>query len=176
MAIFTMIFGFLAPFVPEVFKYFQRKQDATHELAMAEVRFKYAKEEHTWKMEEISAAADIEEMRVLRQPVTSFGVQLLDAAHAKALPKWVLSACFVLFAFLDALNIGVRAVITYAFVGLYLAVKWAQYRMFFELSSDITTAKALVYIWHEEDLAVLTLVLSYWFGQRTAKWAFGKKA
>ena len=173
LAIFTTIFGFLGPFLPEALKLFREAADRKHELAMIELRMKGAAQERLWRMEEVAAQADIAEAKTLRQPEQSFGVQLLDAAHAKALRPAVLAFGFVLFAILDWLTAMVRPAVTYAFVGLYLAVKWAQYEMFFLLSTDMTVAKALVYIWREEDLAVLTLVLSFWFGQRTAKWAFG---
>jgi hypothetical protein len=62
-------------------------------------------------------------------------------------------------ALIEGINSLVRPVITYAFLGFYAAHKF-----------EYTTKP-----FDEFDQSTLTLVLGYWFGQRAAKWAFGKK-
>jgi hypothetical protein len=62
-------------------------------------------------------------------------------------------------ALIEVVNSLVRPVITYSFLGFYAAHK-------FEYTSKP---------FDEFDQSTLTLVLGYWFGQRAAKWAFGKK-
>jgi hypothetical protein len=59
----------------------------------------------------------------------------------------------------ELFNSMVRPIITYLFLAFYAAHK-------FEYTSKP---------FDEYDQATLTLVLSYWFGQRAARWAFGKK-
>lgn len=176
LAIASAVFGFLAPLLPELVRYLQRRQDLQHELAVLQLRAQAAAQEHLWRMEAMTAAADLAEAQALLKPQVSFGVQVLDAAAHAGYGPWAIAPAFYLFALLDLLAGLVRPAITYAAFGLYGAVKWAQYSMFFLLSTDISVAEVLLKIWREEDLAVLTLCLSYWFGHRAAKQAFGGSA
>lgn len=176
LAIISALFGFAAPFLPELVRFLQRRQDNAHELSMLELRIKATTQNHLWKMEELSAQADLAEVAILTKPQTSFGVQMLDAAAKCEWGKWATVPAFYLFTVLDFVAGMVRPIITYAVFCLYCVVKWAQYHMFFLLSTDMTVAEALIKIWREEDLAVLTLCLSYWFGHRAAKAAFGGSA
>jgi hypothetical protein len=41
------------------------------------------------------------------------------------------------------------------------------------VSDDTCWFDLVTKIWSEDDMAVLTLVLSYWFSNRVAKYAFG---
>ena len=86
LTILATVLGFLGPFVPEVLKFFNRRQDNSHELEMMRLQMLHAEKAHAWKLEEINAHADIAEAMSLRQPQQSFGVQLLDAA--KGWPAW----------------------------------------------------------------------------------------
>ncbi len=174
LALLSGIFGFAAPFLPELLKYFNRKQDNAHELAMMELRMKQAAAEHTWKMAEIEATADIAEMKTLRTPQQSFGVSLLDAAKGYELSQWLFVPAFYLFATLDFVSGMVRPTITYAVVAFYMAYKYALYLSVRALSDS--GYQAILQIWGEQDMAIVFLVLSYWFGQRVAKAAFGGSA
>jgi hypothetical protein len=60
---------------------------------------------------------------------------------------------------IESYNSGVRPTITYGVLVLYLTDKFG-----------VTTNK-----YTEFDESVLMLVLGYWFGQRAAKFAFGRK-
>lgn len=176
LALATAIFGFLAPFLPEVVKIGSRWIDNRHELEMMKLRLEQGAAEHLWRMEEITATADIAEARLLHRPVPSFGVQILDKASDSSWPAWTVLPVFWAFACLDLLAGLVRPVIAYAAFGFYAAVKWAY---FLELTGprfEATAAVALLQIWGEQDWAVLTMVLSYWFGHRAHKAAFGGNA
>lgn len=171
--IFSAIIGFLAPFLPELLKFFTRKQDNEHELEIMRLQLQKGAQEHLWKMEEISATADIKEGELIHTPMNSFGVQLLDAAKGHGLSGWALYPVFYTFALLDFLAGMVRPGITYAAFVFYMAVKWAQ----LTIAQDNTQLEyALMSVWGDEDRAILVLVLSYWFGQRSAKAAFGGTA
>ena len=52
--------------------------DHKQELQMMGLRHQMAKDEFTWRMEEIHAKADIAEMKSVRKPHQSYGVQLLE--------------------------------------------------------------------------------------------------
>lgn len=172
LTILASILGFAGPFIPELLKLFRQKADNAHELAVLELQAKAANAQHMYRMEEVNAQADIAEMQTLRQPQQSFGVQLLDAA-ANWPRGWIMPV-FYLFAALDFLAGMVRPSVTYAIVGFYLAYKWA----LFELAKVRMGgwAEAATTVWGENDIAVLMLCLSYYFGARTAKAAFGGSA
>lgn len=172
--IFSALLGFAAPFLPEAVKYFTRKQDNAHELAMMDLRLKQGSMEHLWKMEEINTQGDISEAIELHKPQQSFGVQLLDAAKGYSLSGWALYPAFYLFCVLDFLAGLVRPGITYAAFAFYVSVKWAHLTIAKASGSELSMA--LLQVWSSEDRAIVILVLSYWFGNRSAKAAFGGSA
>lgn len=174
MMMLTAIIGFVAPFLPELLKFFNRKQDNLHELEMMKLQMQKGAQEHLWRMEEIVTAADSKEAELLHAPMNSFGVQLLDAAKGHKLSGWALYPVFYLFSILDFLSGLVRPGITYAAFGFYMAVKWAQLST--SIDDNGLLADALLAVWSDEDRAIVILVLSYWFGQRAAKGAFGGSA
>lgn len=167
-------FGFFAPFATELFKFFQKKQDNAHELAMMKMQIEARSQEHFYRMEEISASADIKESEGLHKPVHSFGVQLLDAAKGHSLGGWALYPAFYLFVTLDFIASMVRPSITYAAFTFYAMVKWAQLEV--ALNSGASWQMAVLQVWTSADMSIVILVLSYWFGQRAAKAAFGGSA
>lgn len=172
--IFSAVLGFAAPFLPEILKYFNRKQDNAHELAMMNLQAQLAEKQHAWKMEEIITTADAAETIELHKPMSSFGVQLLDAAKGQGLSGWALYPAFYLFCLLDFLAGMVRPAITYAAFAFYVSVKWAELLIAKTASSGLSVA--LLQVWTTEDRAIVILVLSYWFGNRSAKAAFGGSA
>ena len=172
--IFSAILGFAAPFLPELLKYFNRKQDNAHELSMMSLQAQLAEKQHAWKMEEIITTADAAETVELHKPMSSFGVQLLDAAKGQGLSGWALYPAFYLFCGLDFFAGMVRPGITYAAFGFYIAVKWAELTIAKTAGSGLSVA--LLQIWGAEDRSIVILVLSYWFGNRSAKAAFGGSA
>lgn len=176
LAILSAIFGFLAPMLPEVLKLFNRRMDNQHEKDMMELRLQHAQAEHAWRMEEVEANADIAEAAELHKPAPSFGVQLLDAAQNWGLGRWVLIPAFYLFTVLDFLSGMVRPTIAFSAFGFYIAYKWALYDTIARVHEYMPAGAILEQVWQEQDWAVLTLVLSYWFGHRAAKAAFGGSA
>lgn len=166
LALLSAVFGFLGPFLPELFKWLNKRSDNAHEKEMLGLRLQYAEKEHLWRLEEINARADIAETQAIHQPQKSFGVQLLDAAAGK-FPAWALAPVLGVFSIVDFLNGLVRPLVTFAIVGLYVAQKWAR----FELMKTATGAHfdwaaATARLWDETDYQVLMLVLGFWFGSR----------
>ncbi len=166
LALLSGLMGFLAPFIPQVIKLFQARIDYKQELEMMKLRMSYAAQEHTWRMEEVSAQADIAEMQTLRQPQQSFGVDLLDAAKDwkdSKFGKWLIAPTFGMYAILDFVSGMVRPTVTYAIVFFYMAYKWAVYE----------NTQNILLTWGDQDWAVLMMVLAFYFGNRTAKAVFG---
>lgn len=175
LEILSFITGFLGPAIPQVFKWFERKQEYAHELALMDLRLKQGAMEHLWKMEEINANADIAEMKTLRQQQQSFGVQLLDASRAwvegKVWGAWIVMPVFYLFAFLDFVTGMVRPTVTYFAFGFYMVYKWTLFESL-EASTG-SRGEAILSTWTEQDWSVLLLILGFYFGQRTMKYVFG---
>ena len=176
LAIAAAVLGLFGPFLPELLKWFNRREDNKQELRLLEMRFKYAAAEHEWRMGEIEAKADIAEAREIHKPQPSYGVQLVDAMDGKGWPAWVVAPLLYLFALLDFITGLVRPAITYGIVGFYLAYKWARFELMkYAAGDDMTWFQQIANLWDENDLAVLLMVLSFWFGGRIAKYAFGIK-
>ena len=175
--IISFITGFLGPTIPQIFKWFERKQEFEHELKLMDLRLRQGAQEHLWRMEETSARADIAEMQTLRTPQQSFGVQLLDAARewiqSTKWGIWIITPILYLFAFLDFVTGMVRPVVTYAAFGFYMVYKWT---LFQSLQVTQSREAAILATWSDQDWAVLLLVLGYFFGQRTMKAVFGGSA
>lgn len=170
LAVLSAVFGFAAPFLPELLKLFRDKSDKAHELQMFRMQMEFAAREHAMKMQELESMADIEEAKVLHQPIASYGVQLIDAADKWATStwgKWLITPAFYAFALLDFIAGIVRPGITVAVVAFYISYKWALLQ---------AAGGNIVAVWGDNDWAMVTLVLSYWFGHRAAKASFGGNA
>ena len=174
---FTLLFSFLGgvvgPLLPNIIGLFRDWQDNKQELLLMEMRLKYAAQEHLWRMEEMNARADIEEAKVLHQPQSSFGVQLIDAADKwseSTWGRWLITPGFYLYTILDIVNGFVRPTIAYCAFGFYMIYKWS----IFEIAkTQMSTVEAINSTWTENDWVVLLMVLGFFFGQRAAKAVLG---
>jgi uncharacterized membrane protein YjjP (DUF1212 family) len=63
--------------------------------------------------------------------------------------------------FVAAFSALVRPTVTYAFLGLYAAVKVAAFMIALQQGGD--WKDVLVSMWNSEDLAVFNMVISFWF-------------
>jgi hypothetical protein len=180
LAILSAVFGFAAPFLPQLIGLFKGRMEHQQELDRMRLSAEIAEKEHAWRMAEVESRADIEEARMLHQPIPSSGVALLDAAKDWGFTKWAFVPAFYIFALLDAMASAVRPTITFMAFGGYLAFKWAQFNLATTYVGGTDQweqlAQAIASTWRDEDWAVLTLCLSYWFGHRAAKASFGGSA
>ncbi len=173
LAIVSALFGFAAPLLPEGLKLIRAWQDHRFEMERLRLSAELAEKQHAWRMEEVTAQADIAEMQALHRPMASFGVQILDKAHEGGLPAWAIIPVFWAFALADWIATNVRPGITWAVVVFYGATKAALYATLTGPRFEASPAAAVAQVWGEQDWAVLTLCLSYWFGSRAARTAFG---
>lgn len=173
LAVLSALFGFAAPFLPEALRLVRSWQDHRFEMERLRLSAELAEKQHAWRMEETFARADIAETEALHRPMPSFGVQILDKAHDGGLPAWAVIPVFWAFALADWIATNVRPGITWAMVGFYGAGKATLYATLTGPRFEAGPAEALAQLWGEEDWAVLTLCLSYWFGSRAARMAFG---
>jgi len=151
IALFSALLGFASSILPEFFKQHQDARDKAHELALLDRQS---------AIEFQRAAVDLDKSIQAALAAQSTAVQessRADIAANKA--SWV-----------SAYSASVRPTITYAFFLLYAAVKSAQFWLLLhpELpwQTASTLASALAAIWTEEDIAIFSAVIAFWFGDR----------
>lgn len=138
---------------PEVVKYFDRKSERSHELAMFE---------RQCELEEVRGQIKLQEINATRESVIDSGV--VDALNnaiqqqsemvKAAGPGWVAN-----------LSASVRPVITYYLLALYGAVKACFMLLAFD--SGIPLAEAVAKNWTVDDATLLAGVVNYWMIDRT---------
>lgn len=138
------VFGGLLRLAPELMKLWDRKDERKHELAMLDRELDFAK-----------TKAEVQ----LRQAETELATTQLDtlseafreqAQTAQAAGKFV-----------AAMSALVRPAVTYIFINLYALVKLAGYAL--AVSQGGAWAAVLVGMWSVDDMAVLNMILSFWF-------------
>lgn len=131
---------------PEVLKWFDRKSERGHELAMQDKALEFDRLRGAQKMAEIGAAADAAwdtgAIEALRDAVRTQG--------EKSGVRWA-----------DALSISVRPVITYWFMALYCAAKTAAFVG--AVTAGAGWGTAVLQAWTEADQALWAGVLNFWF-------------
>ena len=138
-AVLGALVGFLSSVFPDLFKLWRDTVDKRHELAILQLQMEQQRQGHTHRLEEINTQADITESRALYRTYRS-GI------------SWV-----------DALNGTVRPIIAYAFFILYTIVKLSELSM---VLYGNTISEAVTLIWHVEDQAIFSGIISFYFGQR----------
>lgn len=165
ISMISALFGFLAPFVPKVFELFQSSQDHKQELEMMKLRLENANAEHTWRMEEINAKADVDEAIAIRKPEETYGDKLISSVAATDLPRWIKGYVALIGVHVDFFIRMCRPVITYGLVGFYMFYKIATFQLL--AASGLSGVEAIVRSWTDFDEAMLVAVISFWFGNRT---------
>lgn len=152
IAILSALIGFLSAAFPELISVFREKQDKQHEVKLLEMQMQHQREartqQHQLRLEEIRLEADTSEQHALNARLMPIGV------------AWV-----------DALAASVRPVVSYLFFTLYACVKIAQFHLLTKPTlpwqEALSTSQALVVLWGENDMALFTTIMAFWFGQRT---------
>lgn len=183
---FTAVLGFIAPFIPDVFGMFKGWLDHKQELEMMQLRHNQAKDEFTWRIEEIHTKADIEEMKAVRQPHKAYGVQMLDKVAGSGMEgSFIFKILLLGYSVLDWVISSVRPSITYWAFGLYTMSKLAVLNNISsavkEHMPDLNVADHLGQVMMNEgaytnfDQEMLMLIIAFWFGQRSRSRALGGK-
>ena len=127
--------GFGSSFLPKVMDYFQDKADKKHELALITKRAEI-------ELDKTAIDANIREVETIHE-------------HDAALDGG---------GFINGLRASVRPVITYLFMGLFLAVEISTYVLL--LNKGLPPGEALVGIWNDQIMAMWSAILAFWFGGR----------
>ena len=142
-------------------KLFRDSQDRAHEIAVLKLQMDFDREK---------LAANTADGAALRaDQLEAIGIQATTAEQV-ALNARVKDSLTGI-AWVDALSGSVRPVITYAFFVLYVVIKGAQFLDFTEprvlpWQNNLTVSQALLSLWTEEDIAIFSAIMAFWFGQR----------
>lgn len=146
LALLGPLFGGFFRLAPEILKFFDRKDERKHELALTQQQIELAKVQGSLKMQEIAGQTDIAHINAL-----------MEVAKAQAQPtgiKWV-----------DAWNALMRPIITTQWVViLYPAVMIATYIL--AVDSGVPALQALVKVFGTEEKAICGGILTFWFLDR----------
>lgn len=160
IALFSALLGFVSSAVPDVFKLFRDAKDRAHEITLLKLQIDYDRERTTAATSENQAARG-ERL----QAIETHAFVAEQAALNERLKDNLTGIHWV-----DALAGTVRPVITYAFFWLYFLVKCAQFHLLMDAAlpwqSALSAPQALVALWTEEDIAIFSAVIAFWFGQR----------
>ena len=139
--------GGIARLAPEVLKFFDRKAERKHELALGDQQYRIATAANQTALQK----ADIELMQ-------SQFVSALDAMKEGVKSQGQLTGIKIV----DAISATVRPVITYWIFGLYSIAKSYQIKLI--MSADgVDLAQAVAASWSASDDAMLSAVLTFWF-------------
>ena len=156
IALLSALVGFLSSAVPEFLHLFRDGRDRAHEITLLKLQMEHdarmGDRAHATRLEEITLAAELREAEILNQRP--------GVGENKTGIAWV-----------DALAGSVRPMMTYAFFILYFAVKCAQFHLLVSPAlpwvHTVSPMQALVSLWTEEDIAIFSAVIGFWFGNRT---------
>jgi hypothetical protein len=159
IALFSTLAGFLSASIPEFFKLFRENKDREHEIELLQLQINFEREK--------SAATAANEQAVALRHLQAVEVEA-DSAEATALGSRVAQS-LVGVGWVDALCGTVRPMLTYCFFVMYGATKYAQYHVLTHSQlpwQHLSTEQALVILWGENDVALFTAIIGFWFGQR----------
>jgi hypothetical protein len=145
LSLFGSLLGFGTSFLPTLLGFFEQGQKNRHQLKLLEAQAKHAEVLSQLKLEELDAAADVEESRSIYE-------------HAAELARSNKSS------FISALQASVRPVVTYFFFILFATIKGLAVYVAVQEGDDVT--QAILNSWDEETKILFSTVISFWFGQR----------
>lgn len=153
LSLFGALIGLFSSAIPTIMAYFQKKQDNAHELAMGEQQIRANKELAEQKVQAIDTQGSWDEVKALVQ--------------AQAQPsgvKWV-----------DGVSAFMRPFLTFYWcVALETAVLVARFCVIFSSGPDMDWKQALIYMWGEDEKAIVAMIFAFWFGRRELERRFGK--
>lgn len=160
IALLSTFVGFISSAIPDCIKLFRDARDRAHEVTLLTLQIEY---DRVWLGR---VSAENAEMRA--QQLQAIEIQAATAEQAILNERVKESLTGIHW--VDALAGSVRPILTYAFFLLYFLVKVAQFELLlnpvFSRQDAMTTSEALVALWTEEDIALFSAVIAFWFGQR----------
>lgn len=146
LSLLTMLGGGLMRLLPEFLGLLNKRTDNAHELAMLERQL---------QLDQARAAAHKEEVQLTTD--SSQVLALLDAQKTALAGQAQMTGVW----WVDALNILVRPVTTYYMLALYGMFKVALFAVALHAGGGVW--QAVLQVYDQEDRALLTGILSFWF-------------
>lgn len=144
--------GGLLRLAPEALKFFDRKNERKHELALQDGQLKLLQVQGNTRLEEVRTQSEA------TQAATALEA-LRDTLKAQAAPtgvKWV-----------DALNASVRPVWTY-----YVLLTWGTVKVvdvIFAISRNLPWEQIRPAVWGADEAAMLATLATFWFLDRVIR-------
>lgn len=165
IALLSALLGFFSSAAPDLLKLYRDQRDHAHELALLRLQMEHARhqqqraqDEHTQERAAKLEAVALESYQVEQVALNARLQEQMTGIH------WV-----------DALAGSVRPMLTYGFFLLYVGVKIAQFHVLVSPSlpwhAPATMPTALVLLWGEEDVAIFSAIMAFWFGSRIMRGA-----
>lgn len=156
ITLLSTLFGFAGSFLPDVINLFKNKQNNKHELAMLEYQTKLMQAKSDLTIKELEARHKLDyELKTLGvEQSTTLAAQNDSASYSGG--------------FVGAFKALVRPIITYWFMSLYTFSKYATFVGLIESGKQWHQAGALIF--NEYDLALLSTIIGFWFGDRVKKY------
>tara|TARA_A100001035_G_scaffold280099_1_gene284003 strand:+ start:3161 stop:3625 length:465 start_codon:yes stop_codon:yes gene_type:complete len=142
MTIIGSLLGFGTSFLPEVLNYFKRGQEQKYELQRMQMEMELMAKRSDLKISELDKEAEIKETE---------GLYKHDNVDAGG--------------FINALRGSVRPIITYAFFGLFVAIKVTALLSLMN-QTGMQLNMALSTIWDDQTAGLFAAIMSFWFGNR----------
>lgn len=141
------VFGGLLRLAPEALKFFDAKNERSHELRMLEAEMKFAQVKGEIAMRQTEAQMQVAEISAMTEAIKE------QSATAQAAGKFV-----------SAISALVRPLVTYIFVLLYVSVKIVGYSLAVSQGGD--WKELLLSSWTDDDMSTMTMLLTFWFTGR----------
>tara|TARA_Y100001958_G_C21003196_1_gene386222 strand:- start:178 stop:657 length:480 start_codon:yes stop_codon:yes gene_type:complete len=148
LSLFGSLLGFGTSFLPNILGFFEQGQKNKHELRLLEAKAKHAEVLSKLKVQELDAAADVEESRSIYEHAA-------EVARSNKSP------------FISSLQASVRPVVTYFFFILFAVIKGLAVYVAVLEGDDVS--KAILASWDEETKILFSTVISFWFGGRAMR-------
>lgn len=142
--LFGGVIGGLFRLAPEILKFFDRAGERKHELALFEHQLRMIELRGKIEMAKTEAEMTMAEMDAISVATEEQGRTARSAGRLIA-----------------AISALVRPTVTYAFVIAYFMVKFAAYLLALDQNGDWRSV--LVTMWNRDDMAMLMLILTFWF-------------
>lgn len=160
IALFSALLGFFSSAVPDFIKLFRDSRDRAHEITLLKLQMEYEREKIA------STANDNAQARSMQLQAIEMQAAASEQLALNARVKDSLTGIH----WVDALAGSVRPMITYAFFALYFLIKCAQFSLLVAPTlpwhNGMTMPQALVSLWTQEDVAIFSAIMAFWFGQR----------
>lgn len=160
IALLSALLGFFSSAAPELMKLFRDGKDRAHEITLLQLQMEHE------RVRQSQAAVESAAERNARLEAIMLETERSEEALLNARLKDQLTGIY----WVDVLAGSVRPMLTYGFFLLYVAVKAAQFHLLVDdglpWRGMLNISQALVAVWGEEDVAIFSTIMAFWFGSR----------